>query len=344
MAEKKDKVQEERLKSLQAALQQIEKQFGKGAVMRLGERARIRVPVIPTGSLSLDIALGIGGYPRGRIVEIYGPEASGKTTLALHAIANVQKEGGIAAFIDAEHALDPHYARSLGVDLDNLLISQPESGEQALDIAETLVRSGAVDLIVVDSVAALVPSAEISGEMSDSQVGLQARLMAKAMRKLVGVLSKSQTCAIFINQVRMKIGQMYGSPETTPGGLALKFHASVRLDIRRIGSVKVGDQIIGNKVRVKVVKNKLAPPFREAEFEIIYGEGISREAELLDLGLKTGILKRSGAWYSWGDKQLGQGAEKARLYLKEHPEVARALEREILRALGVEPATQEAGP
>ncbi len=342
MAEKKDRMQEEKLKSLQAALQQIEKQFGKGAVMRLGERARIRVPVIPTGSLSLDIALGVGGYPRGRIVEIYGPEASGKTTLALHAIANVQKEGGIAAFIDAEHALDPEYARRLGVDLDNLLISQPESGEQALDIAETLVRSGAVDLIVVDSVAALVPSAEISGEMSDSQVGLQARLMAKAMRKLVGVLSKSQTCAIFINQVRMKIGQMYGSPETTPGGLALKFHASVRLDIRRIGSVKAGDQIIGNKVRVKVVKNKLAPPFREAEFEIIYGEGISREAELLDLGLKTGILKRSGSWYSWGEKQLGQGAEKARLYLKEHPEVARALEREILKALGIEAAAEEA--
>ncbi len=342
MAEKKDRMQEEKLKSLQAALQQIEKQFGKGAVMRLGERARVRVPVIPTGSLSLDIALGVGGYPRGRIVEIYGPEASGKTTLALHAIANVQKEGGIAAFIDAEHALDPEYARRLGVDLDNLLISQPESGEQALDIAETLVRSGAVDLIVVDSVAALVPSAEISGEMSDSQVGLQARLMAKAMRKLVGVLSKSQTCAIFINQVRMKIGQMYGSPETTPGGLALKFHASVRLDIRRIGSVKAGDQIIGNKVRVKVVKNKLAPPFREAEFEIIYGEGISREAELLDLGLKTGILKRSGAWYSWGEKQLGQGAEKARLYLKEHPEVARALEREILKALGIEAAAEEA--
>ncbi len=342
MAEKKDRMQEEKLKSLQAALQQIEKQFGKGAVMRLGERARVRVPVIPTGSLSLDIALGVGGYPRGRIVEIYGPEASGKTTLALHAIANVQKEGGIAAFIDAEHALDPEYARRLGVDLDNLLISQPESGEQALDIAETLVRSGAVDLIVVDSVAALVPSAEISGEMSDSQVGLQARLMAKAMRKLVGVLSKSQTCAIFINQVRMKIGQMYGSPETTPGGLALKFHASVRLDIRRIGSVKAGDQIIGNKVRVKVVKNKLAPPFREAEFEIIYGEGISREAELLDLGLKTGILKRSGSWYSWGEKQLGQGAEKARLYLKEHPEVARALEREILKALGIEAAAEEA--
>ncbi len=338
MADKKEKAQEERLKSLQAAIQQIEKQFGKGAVMRLGERARVRVPVIPTGSLSLDIALGIGGYPRGRIVEIYGPEASGKTTLALHAIANVQREGGIAAFIDAEHALDPHYARQLGVDLDNLLISQPESGEQALDIAETLVRSGAVDLIVVDSVAALVPTAEITGEMGDAQVGLQARLMAKAMRKLVGVLSKSNTCAIFINQVRMKIGGPgYGNPETTPGGLALKFHASVRLDIRRAGAVRVGEQIIGNEVKVKVVKNKLAPPFKEARFQIIYGEGISREAELLDLGLKTGILKRSGAWYSWGNKQLGQGAEKARLYLKDHPEVARALEQEILRALGLEP-------
>ncbi len=334
--------QDDRLKSLEIALKQIEKQHGKGAIMRLGAKTAIRVPVIPTGSLSLDLALGVGGYPRGRIVEIYGPEASGKTTLALHAIAEAQKQGGIAAFIDAEHALDPNYARALGVDLDNLLISQPESGEQAMDIAETLVRSGAVDLIVVDSVAALVPQAEITGEMSDTQVGLQARLMSKAMRKLVGVLSKSKTCAIFINQVRHKIGVMFGSPETTPGGLALKFHASVRLDIRRIATLKAGDQAIGNRVRVKIVKNKLAPPFREAEFDIIYGKGISREGELIDLGLQLGVIQKSGSWYSFAGQQLGQGLEKVRKLLEENTELRNKIEMKIKEALAPEKAESPA--
>ncbi len=324
----------ERMKSLEAALKQIEKQYGKGAIMRLGAAEVVKVPVIPTGSIKLDMALGIGGYPRGRIVEIYGAEASGKTTLALHAISEAQRRGGIAAFIDAEHALDPNYAKNLGVDLDNLLISQPESGEQAMDIAETLVRSGSVDLIVVDSVAALVPQAEIMGEMLDTQVGLQARLMAKAMRKLVGVLSKSKTCAIFINQIRHKIGIMYGSPETTPGGLALKFHASVRLDIKKIATIKSGNEIIGNRVRVKVVKNKLAPPFREAEFEIIYGKGISREGELIDLCIQNGIIKKAGAWYSFRDKQLGQGMEKVRALLETDTKLRDEIEKELRKVLG----------
>ena len=322
-------------KALEMTIKQIEKQFGKGAIMKLGDSVKIETPVIPTGSIALDAALGVGGYPRGRIIEIYGPEASGKTTLALHAIAEVQKEGGIAAFIDAEHALDPRYAKNLGVKLEDLYISQPDTGEQALDIAETLVRSGAIDLIVVDSVAALVPRAEIEGEMSDSQVGLQARLMAKAMRKLSGVLSKSKTSAIFINQLRLKIGMMYGNPETTPGGLALKYHASVRLEIRRIASIKIGDQMVGNRVRVKVVKNKLAPPFREAEFDIMFGKGISRAGELLDLGVEFGIIKRAGTWYSYEGKQLGQGRENSKLFLENNPEIAGEIEKKIREELGL---------
>jgi recombination protein RecA len=328
---------DERLKSLEMALKQIERQYGKGSIMKLGDRSKVRVPVIPTGSLSLDAALGVGGYPRGRVVEIFGPEASGKTTLALHAIAEVQKAGGIAAFIDAEHALDPTYAEKLGVNIDELYISQPDTGEQALDIAEMLVRSGAVDLIVVDSVAALVPKAEIEGEMGESQVGLQARLMSKAMRKLVGVMSKSQTCAIFVNQVRQKIGVTFpgASAETTPGGLALKFHASIRLDIRRIATIKSGDSPLGNQIRVKVVKNKLAPPFREAQFDILYGKGISKEGELIDLGLQHGIVKRSGTWYSYGDKQLGQGKENARNFLENHPEIAKKIEMQLKEILGL---------
>ncbi|RKZ03056.1 MAG: recombinase RecA [Candidatus Hydrothermota bacterium] len=330
-------------KSLDVALKQIERLYGKGAIMRLGDAAKVKVPVIPTGSIKLNAALGIGGYPRGRVVEIYGPEASGKTTLALHAIAEVQKAGGIAAFIDAEHALDPSYAERLGVKIDDLYISQPDTGEQALDIAEVLVRSGAVDLIVVDSVAALVPKAEIEGEMGEAQVGLQARLMSKAMRKLVGVLSKSRTCAIFINQVRHKIGVMFGNPETTPGGLALKFHSSIRLEIRRIATIKVGDQAIGNRVKVKVVKNKLAPPFRECEFDIVYGKGISKEEELLDLGLQHGLVKKSGTWYSYKDKQLGQGKENARRFLEEHPEIRAELENLVMQELGLVSANKGEG-
>lgn len=322
-------------KALDMTIKQIEKQFGKGAIMKLGDNVKIETPVIPSGSIALDAALGVGGYPRGRIIEIYGPEASGKTTLALHAIAEVQKEGGIAAFIDAEHALDPRYAKNLGVKLEDLYISQPDTGEQALDIAETLVRSGAIDLIVVDSVAALVPRAEIEGEMSDSQVGLQARLMAKAMRKLSGVLSKSKTSAIFINQLRLKIGMMYGNPETTPGGLALKYHASVRLEIRRIASIKIGDQTVGNRVRVKVVKNKLAPPFREAEFDIMFGRGISRVGEILDLGVEFGIIKKAGTWYSYEGKQLGQGRENSKLFLENNPEIAQEIENKIREELGL---------
>ncbi len=322
-------------KALEMTIKQIEKQFGKGAIMKLGDNVKIETPVIPSGSIALDAALGVGGYPRGRIIEIYGPEASGKTTLALHAIAEVQKEGGIAAFIDAEHALDPRYAKNLGVKLEDLYISQPDTGEQALDIAETLVRSGAIDLIVVDSVAALVPRAEIEGEMSDSQVGLQARLMAKAMRKLSGVLSKSKTSAIFINQLRLKIGMMYGNPETTPGGLALKYHASVRLEIRRIASIKIGDQTVGNRVRVKVVKNKLAPPFREAEFDIMFGRGISRVGEILDLGVEFGIIKKAGTWYSYQGKQLGQGRENSKLFLENNPDIASEIEKKIREELGL---------
>jgi len=324
-------------KSLEIALKQIQRQYGPGSIMRLGEAVQVKVDVIPSGSFSLNIAMGIGGYPRGRVVEIYGPEASGKTTLALHAIAEVHKAGGKAAFIDAEHALDPTYAKALGVNIDDLYIAQPDTGEQALDIAEMLVRSNAIDLIVVDSVAALVPRAEIEGEMGDSQMGLQARLMSKAMRKLVGVLSKSKTCAIFINQVRQKIqtGFAFGNPETTPGGLALKFHSSMRLEIRRIASIKSGETIVGNRVRVKVVKNKLAPPFREAEFDIIYGRGISYEGELIDLGLQHGLIKRSGSWFTYGDIQLGQGRERARAFLEENKELREKLEFELKKALGL---------
>ena len=321
-------------KALDLAVAQIEKQFGKGSIMRLGAQDVERgIDAIPTGSLSLDVALGIGGVPRGRVVEIYGPEASGKTTLSLSIVANAQRLGGVAAFVDAEHALDPGYARNLGVDTDNLLISQPDTGEQALEITEMLVRSGAVDVIVVDSVAALVPRAEIEGEMGDTHVGLQARLMSQALRKLAGSINKSRTCVVFINQIRMKIGVMFGNPETTSGGRALKFYASVRLDIRRIGSLKAGDTIVGNRTKVKVVKNKMAPPFRVAEFDILYGRGISFEGDLLDLGLEHGMLSRKGTWLSYGDTQLGQGRENARKELEENDELRSRLEREIRVAL-----------
>ena len=325
-----------REKALNLALGTIEKAYGKGAIMRLGdESAKIEVPVISSGAISLDLALGIGGYPRGRIVEIYGPESSGKTTLTLHAIAECQKKGGIAAFIDAEHALDPSYARKLGVNVDELLVSQPDNGEQALEIADTLVRSGAVDMIVVDSVAALVPRAEIEGEMGDSHVGLQARLMSQALRKLTGNLQKSATTLFFINQIRMKIGVMFGSPETTSGGNALKFYASQRLDIRRIGTIKVGDAAVGNRCRVKVVKNKLAPPFRLCEFDILFGKGISRTGDVLDLGVEAGIINKSGAWYSYGEERVGQGRDNARTFLEEHPDILAAVERKLLQKHGL---------
>ncbi|RMG31545.1 MAG: recombinase RecA [Gammaproteobacteria bacterium] len=321
---------ENKRKALSAALSQIEKQFGKGAVMRMGDVSAVRdVDVISTGSLTLDIALGIGGLPAGRIVEIYGPESSGKTTLALQAIAECQKKGGTAAFVDAEHALDPVYAEKLGVNVDDLLVSQPDTGEQALEITDMLVRSGAVDLVVVDSVAALTPKAEIEGEMGDSHVGLQARLMSQALRKLTGNIKRSNTLVIFINQIRMKIGVMFGNPETTTGGNALKFYASVRMDIRRIGAVKKGDEVIGNQTRVKVVKNKLAPPFKQAEFEIMYGEGTSREGEILDLGVAEGIVEKSGAWYSYQGERIGQGKENARQFLRAHPELAEEIEQAI---------------
>jgi recombination protein RecA len=325
----------DREKALDAALAQIERQFGKGSVMRLGEQGRAPVEVIPTGSIALDIALGIGGLPRGRIVEIYGPESSGKTTLALHAIANVQKAGGIAAIIDAEHALDPTYAAGLGVDLDSLYVSQPDTGEQALEIADTLVRSGAVDLIVIDSVAALVPRAEIEGEMGDSHVGLQARLMSQALRKMAGALSQTGTTAIFINQLREKIGVMFGSPETTTGGKALKFYSSVRLDIRRIETLKGGTEAVGNRTRVKVVKNKMAPPFKQAEFDILYGEGISREGSLIDMGVDAGIVKKSGAWYTYEGDQLGQGKENSRAFLRDNPDLSNEIEKRIKETYGV---------
>ncbi|RKZ24450.1 recombinase RecA [bacterium] len=327
-------MEEKKKKAIEEALKQIEKQFGKGAVMRLGGQEVVQVDVIPTGSMSLDYALGIGGVPRGRIVEIFGQESSGKTTLALHIIAEAQKKGGIAAFIDAEHALDPIYAEALGVDIDELLISQPDTGEQALEIAETLVRSGAVDLIVVDSVAALVPKAEIDGEMGDAHVGLQARLMSQALRKLTGVLSKSKTCAIFINQVRYKIGVMFGNPLTTPGGLALKFHTSVRMEIRNLGAIKEGDTSVGMRVQVKVVKNKLAPPFRTAQFDIIYGKGISKEGELIDMGIQYGVITKTGSWYSYGEERLGQGKERVRRFLEENPDIARKIEMDIRRQMG----------
>ncbi len=326
----------DKTKALDAALSQIERSFGKGSIMRLGQKEQVvEIETIPTGSLSLDIALGIGGLPKGRIVEIYGPESSGKTTLALHAIAEAQKGGGICAFIDAEHALDPIYARKLGVDLENLFISQPDTGEQALEITETLVRSGAVDVLVVDSVAALTPRAEIDGEMGDALPGLQARLMSKALRKLTAAIFRSNCMVVFINQIRMKIGVMFGSPETTTGGNALKFYASVRLDIRRIGSIKDRDSIVGNQTRVKVVKNKLAPPFKQVEFDIIYGEGISKVGELIDLGVKVGIVEKSGAWFSYNSQRLGQGRENAKQFLREHAEVAAEIEAALRQNAGL---------
>ncbi len=325
---------EAKKKALSAALSQIEKQFGKGSVMRMGDTSAVReVDAISTGSLGLDIALGIGGLPRGRVVEIYGPESSGKTTLTLQVIAEAQKAGGTAAFVDAEHALDPVYAEKLGVDVDELLVSQPDTGEQALEITDMLVRSGAVDIVVVDSVAALTPKAEIEGDMGDSHVGLQARLMSQALRKLTGNIKRSNTMVIFINQIRMKIGVMFGNPETTTGGNALKFYSSVRLDIRRIGAIKRGDEVVGNETRVKVVKNKVAPPFKQVEFDLLYGEGISREGEIIDLGVKEGIIDKSGAWYSYNGDRIGQGKDNARKFLKEHPEIAADIERQIRERL-----------
>ncbi|RJQ78655.1 recombinase RecA [Pseudonocardiaceae bacterium YIM PH 21723] len=325
----------DREKALELALAQIDKSFGKGSVMRLGENPRPPIEVIPTGSIALDVALGIGGLPRGRVVEIYGPESSGKTTLTLHAVANAQRLGGLAAFIDAEHALDPDYAKALGVDTDNLLVSQPDTGEQALEIADMLIRSGALDILVIDSVAALVPRAEIEGEMGDSHVGLQARLMSQALRKLTGALSNSGTTAIFINQLREKVGVMFGSPETTTGGKALKFYASVRLDIRRIETLKDGTDAVGNRTRVKVVKNKVSPPFKQAEFDILYGIGISREGSLIDMGVEHGMVRKSGAWYTYEGDQLGQGKEKARQFLKENPDVANEIEKRIKEKVGI---------
>jgi recombination protein RecA len=325
----------DREKALESALAQIDKQFGKGSVMRLGSDERAPVEVIPTGSIALDVALGVGGLPRGRIIEIYGPESSGKTTLTLHAIANVQRAGGIAAFVDAEHALDPDYAKKLGVDIDQLLVSQPDTGEQALEIADMLIRSGAIDLVVIDSVAALVPRAEIEGEMGDSHVGLQARLMSQALRKLTGGLNQTKTTAIFINQLREKIGVFFGSPETTAGGKALKFYASVRLDIRRIETLKDGAEAVGNRTRVKVVKNKMAPPFKQAEFDILYGTGISREGSLIDFGVDHGIVKKSGAWYTYDGDQLGQGKENARNFLLKNPDIAETIETQIKQKLGI---------
>ena len=330
---RKSNVDEEsrsRNSALEQAVSQIEKQHGKGSIMRLGTAGlQADVPVIPTGSIALDLALGVGGFPKGRIIEVYGPESSGKTTLALHAIANAQKKGGIAVLIDAEYAFDAAYARSLGVDIDNLLVSQPDTGEQALEIADTLVRSGAIDIIVVDSVAALVPAAEIEGEMGDSHVGLQARLMSQALRKLTGILSKSKTCLIFINQLRMKIGVMFGNPETTTGGNALKFYSSVRIDIRRTAAIKDGENVIGNRTRAKVVKNKVAPPFREAEFDILYGKGISFEGDVLDMAVEMGIVEKSGSWYSYSGERIGQGREKAREFLKENQDILTTIEQKV---------------
>src|SRR2546423_6319963 len=327
----------DREKALELALAQIDKNFGKGSVMRLGDESRAPIEVIPTGAIALDVALGIGGLPRGRVVEIYGPESSGKTSLALHAVANAQKGGGIAAFIDAEHALDPDYAQKLGVDTDQLLVSQPDTGEQALEIADMLIRSGAIDSVIIDSVAALVPKAEIEGEMGDSHVGLQARLMSQALRKITGALSQTKTTAIFINQLREKVGVMFGSPETTSGGKALKFYASVRLDIRRIETLKDGTDAVGNRTRVKVVKNKMSPPFKVAEFDILYGFGISREGSLIDLGVEQGIVRKSGAWYTYEGDQLGQGKENARNFLRDNPDLANEIEKRIKEKLGVGP-------
>ncbi|MBN1826519.1 MAG: recombinase RecA [Candidatus Eisenbacteria bacterium] len=328
--------------ALESTLAQIEKQYGKGAIMRLGaDGVQEEIEIIPTGSLSLDIALGAGGVPRGRVIEIYGPESSGKTTLILHVIANAQRRGGMAAFIDAEHALDPSYARKLGVDIDSLLVSQPDTGEQALEICEMLVRSGSIDVIAIDSVAALVPRAEIEGEMGDSHVGLQARLMSQALRKLAGITHKSKTSIIFSNQIRMKIGVMFGNPETTSGGNALKFYSSVRMDIRRIASIKNGDQVVGNRTKVKVVKNKIAPPFRIAEFDIMYGEGISREGDLIDLGVEHEVLQKSGTWLSFGEERIGQGRENAKRFLKDYPEVADNIETMIRERVGLLPKTEK---
>jgi len=339
----------DRNKALELALSQIDKQFGKGSVMRLGDDSRPPVQVIPTGSLALDVALGIGGLPRGRVIEIYGPESSGKTTVALHAVASAQKAGGNAAFIDAEHALDPVYARALGVDTDNLLVSQPDTGEQALEIADMLIRSGGIDIIVIDSVAALVPKAEIEGEMGDSHVGLQARLMSQALRKITGALSATGTTAIFINQLREKIGVFFGNPETTTGGKALKFYASVRIDVRRIETLKEAGAPVGNRTRAKIVKNKMAPPFKQAEFDIVYGKGISREGSIIDMGVETGIIRKSGSWFTYGDDQLGQGKENVRQFLSDNPELANEIEQKILVSLGIgvqdgeptEPATSD---
>jgi recombination protein RecA len=328
---------EDKVKALETALSQIERQFGKGAVMRMGDKPKIKVNVIPTGSISLDAALGVGGVPRGRIIEVFGPESSGKTTLALHILANAQAAGGLAAFIDAEHALDPEYAENLGVNVEELLISQPDYGEQALEIAETLIRSNAVGIIVIDSVAALVPRSELEGDMGDAQMGVQARLMSQALRKLAGIVSKSNTCLVFINQVRMKIGVMFGNPETTTGGRALKFYASVRIDIRRIASIKQGDQVIGNRTKAKVAKNKVAAPFKVAEFDILYGEGISSTGELLDLGIEHRLIQKSGSWYSAGETRIGQGREAARAFLKENPEITADLTIKIREKLGLQP-------
>jgi len=333
-----ERTDRERQKAIEMAVGQIEKQFGKGSIMRLGQTGAVAaVPAISTGSISLDHALGVGGVPRGRVVEIFGPESSGKTTLALQVIAQAQLTGGMAAFVDAEHALDAQYAKKLGVDLDNLLVSQPDNGEQALEIVEVLVRSAGVDVVVVDSVAALVPRAEIEGEMGDAQVGLQARLMSQALRKLTGVVSKSKTCLVFINQLREKIGVMFGNPETTTGGRALKFYSSVRLDIRRIGAIKDGDQVVGGRTRVKVVKNKVAPPFRQAEFDVMYGEGISREGDLIDLGVERKIVDKSGTWFSYGGERLGQGRENAKAFLRENPEIYRAIDVRLRQELGLMP-------
>lgn len=337
----------DKLQALQQALNQIEKAFGKGSIMRLGEAsARLAIETIPTGSIALDIALGVGGVPRGRVVEVYGPESSGKTTVALHIIAEAQKMGGLAAFIDAEHALDPTYARKLGVDIDNLLISQPDTGEQALEICEALVRSGAIDIVVIDSVAALVPKAEIDGEMGDAHVGLQARLMSQALRKLTGVIAKSKTCCVFINQIREKVGVMFGNPETTPGGRALKFYATVRLEVRRVDSLKQGSDVIGSRTRVKVVKNKVAPPFKQADFDIMYGEGISREGGLIDLAAEMNIVEKSGAWYSYKGERMGQGRENAKEYLRNRPEITEQLDTLIRGQIaGNAPASStDAGP
>jgi recombination protein RecA len=333
----------DRDKALEVALAQIDKQHGKGAVMRLGDRVAAPIEVIPTGSIALDVALGIGGLPRGRIIEIYGPESSGKTSLALHAVANAQAAGGVAAFIDAEHALDPVYARALGVDTDQLLVSQPDNGEQALEIMDMLIRSGALDIVVVDSVAALVPRAEIEGEMGDSHVGLQARLMSQALRKITGALNNSGTTAIFINQLREKIGVLFGSPETTTGGKALKFYASVRIDVRRIETLKDGSEAVGNRTRAKIVKNKVAPPFKQAEFDIVYGEGISREGSLIDVGVEQGLIRKSGAWYTYESDQLGQGKENVRNFLRDNPDLADEIEKRIKEKLGIGPRVDQSG-